>query len=706
MINTSRHLPNDSILNELSRKEFSFAISISWENDEQLIYVAEKILQGKVEILDFSPKNIVIPFSADDIDKGSPKWRLHFAGLGIPDILLDAYKVTGRDDFFKTAQDIILAWSLYESSVYFPKGFLWNDHAISSRIYVLAKFWKIYRNHYYYYNIDSAKTILQFAARSGKFLSKTSHFTCSTNHGIMQNLSLWHLCLSFPNLSETEKYKKIAFERMRDQMTFLINEEGVILEHSPNYQGFDLQLISIGFRYMTLLNIPIPDNWKAKYTKAKDFYSQLRRPDGSLPIFGDTNNNKNAYGPFITNINQKRQSEKIHFYKKWFPKTANGIYPVAGYSIWWNGLDDWPNKKKLNQTVVGWSYYPGHGHKHADEMSVSLWARGQTWWTNIGYWPYGTKGRSEAVSWKGSNAPHLINESTYSARDTLLKYYGWSDSIALVDLERRGPKEYLARRQVVHLKPNLWVIVDNTSDNESNQTSTIWTTAHNVKVIENKIPGSYILKGENSVLLKAFFIAPENAKISHLRGSFKPFAGWDLIGSSNVPTSSIVIEQSANNSWSIAIWLLEDANSSNLKFTENPYMKVWKGPEHWNLFFPIETGFISICRKNNIIRINEDIGKNSIRKELRLVRIPEVAGKKSEIQAKYRDTSNKYAKTFKILPFKSYQKATYILILLFILQEFFFFAIKKINRLTYVRLKLLNMFGWAGIIIIWIIFRT
>ena len=517
-----------------------------------------------------------MPFDASDIDKGSKQWQLYLASFKIPYLLLRAYEVTGRDDFLVTAQDIILGWASYERKAWLPKGYLWNDHAIASRICVLAKFWKLYRNHPDYES-EVAKHIFQLTARSGQLLAKPSHFTFSTNHGIMQNLALWQICLAFPALPNVERYKQLALERMRDQMTFFINNEGIVLEHSAEYQKTGVELIGMASRYLTLMNIPIPEEWRVKFAKAKAFYAQLRRPDGTLPMFGDTGNGRDNLGPLVTNVDSNGKSEILNYSKNWIPKQSRSLYPVAGYCVWWDGLDAWPNEKALSQTVVAWSNFPGHAHKHADEMSVLLWAGGQTWWTNVGYWGYGTKGRSEAVSWAGSNAPHLIDENADSVRNTKLKFHGWSEHLAVIDLERRGPREYVARRQVVHLKPNLWIVLDHTFGNEDQRTTTTWTTSYHVNLRKGERPGSYILETKDSnVKLTKFILTSEGAKISQFKGSFSPFAGWE----SHKPASAIVIEQPANDSWAAAIWSMQNSFGPMLQFTEPPSMQYWEGPEN------------------------------------------------------------------------------------------------------------------------------
>src|SRR5207249_3477632 len=124
--------------------------------------------------------------------------------------------------------------------------------------------------------------------------------------------------------------------------------------------------------------------------------------------------------------------------------------------------------------VVVWSYFPGHGHKHADELSVSLWAAGQTWWSNAGYWSYDLRGRARAESWSGSNAPHLVTEPANSRRTAQLASSAWSRALAAVHLERRGPGQFRVARQVLHLGSNIWIAVDHGSGAPEEKMRTIW----------------------------------------------------------------------------------------------------------------------------------------------------------------------------------------------------------------------------------------
>lgn len=690
MVEKARRIPEDAVFQEL--KEFSFGLNPLWKNDRELITAAEKMMRGELEITKKFAARFDVPFNPNDLDSGLPTSQLSLAAFVVPKVLTDAYHLTNEERFLMTARDIILGWAAYERTAWFPKGLLWDHHAISARVTVLAEFWRVYRTHPRY-DPQTAKAILQMVSRSAKLLAGPKRFRFSTNQGIMQNLALWHLCIAFPDLPDVERYKRLALSRMKDQMAFYMSEEGVILEHSAGYHREGMQLISAALKYLTLMNEPIPDDWKKKYEKGKEFYAQLRRPDGSLPMFGDTVSLQDPYGPRVRGLETDGVGPVLDDKIGGIVKKPNSLYPISGYAIWWDGLEKWPDLSQLNQTVAAWSYFPGHGHKHADEMSLLLWAGGQTWWTNVGYWPYGAKGRAEADSWTGSNAPHLTNEPEESARSTRLRSSGWTDDFAVVDLEREGPGAYRARRQVVHWKPDLWVVVDSTLGRKGDRTTTTWTTSHDVILSEGKSPGSYDLKAQNSRLgLKAFLIASKGAEIKMLKGSFDPFAGWEVVDYFNEPAPALVVEQPADDSWAAAVWSLEPAADARISFTRTPTMETWESPEHWNIILPTVSGPIQIGRNGEKIHLD---GRGRPSNEVALLPAPEVKEKRAEILAAYDLAASRYRESPDLFDYRI--KVTKYLIVLFLAQEGLFFVYQRLIKKYYFGLRLLNILGWAGV---------
>ena len=688
-LNTARRLPSDQVMNELSGL---YLIESQLVPKTLVVLTAEKLLEGDVEMLGYSITRISMPFAPEDLEKGLPGWRLALASLIVPRVLLDAYELTGRDEFIMAAKNVIVAVARHERKTWLPNGMLWNDHAVAERVFVLARFWHLYRNHHDF-RPEVAQAVLGFAARSGQLLMKPGHFTFSTNHGVMQNLALFHLSVTFPSLPHAEEYKNTALSRLIDQMDFYVNQEGVVLEHSAVYQAVGLQFMGMAMRYATLVGMEIPGNWIDKYEKAKVVYAQLRRPDGTLPKIGDTGGESvnHGAGVLITDVNAEGNAGELHNHYKWTPKEMHSFWPGAGYSVWWNGLEFWPDHRDLAQTVIAWSNFLGHAHKHADELSVLLWAGGQTWWTNVGYWPDGLPGRLQAISWPGSNAPHLVDEHTNSVRSTRPVYWGETDRLAVIDLERRGESEYVVRRQILHLKPNIWMIVDQISGQDKSHT--IWTTAHDVRLTRKETGDwSYCLEEpSHSDSLSSFIIGSSHNTVNVVAGSVRPFAGWEVVDYVNKPAHAIVIEHAPGESWSTMTWVWHKGMIGCGQWTQTPRMVRWSNADDWRLMVPLSSGSVDISRTNNRVAI-VDYRENRKAETIELHEVENHIPEIDKLHEAYNRAAEKYTKSNLYLGYRT--KLTKILIAFFIIQEMLFLVCKSTSEKLCVRLRGFSAVSW------------
>jgi len=609
MIEEARRVPDDTLLSELSNYDL-YSLP-PWADDRQLIDAAEKLLLGQIELPGFQAGTFALPLNAAAMASGPTMWQLFVHSLGLPRVLLDAYKVDGRAEFLRAAADYVVAYDAYENSGWRLGGYLWddtwrrfvrNDHAVSARVPVLAEFWRLYRRSPDY-RPEVAKAVFRMAARCSHLLTDPSHFTFATNHGVMQNLAACHLSLSFPTLPGVDGHCQLAFKRLDEQLSFFINDEGFILEHSPGYQGFGLRLIGIAFRYRTLQGLEIPGSWLRKYQAAQRVYAALRRPDGSLPVFGDTDGGSDGEGPLVAPVGDQGRAGRLAE-RAWSPEEAALLAPVAGYSLWWSGLDVWPDSRHLSQTMVTWSYFPGMGHKHADEMSLAVWARGTSWWTNVGYWSYDDPARDMAESWDGSNAPHLIGEPADSPRQTRLLYHGREGDLAAIDLERQSPGPYRTRRQVIHVGSGAWVVLDSSSGVEGGSTRTIWTTSPGVQLTEAGTSGAYNLTVRNSgQSLRAFFDGAPGTLRRTIEGSRMPFGGWSVTGWLIQPATAVIVERPADGSWTLAAWLLVDEPEFEPQLGTAAQMHRWTGAEDWEVVLPTSAGPVTLQRRQERINI-------------------------------------------------------------------------------------------------------
>ena len=101
----------------------------------------------------------------------------------------------------------------------------------------------------------------------------------------------------------------------------------------------------------------------------------------------------------------------------------------------------------------------------------------------------------------------------------------------------------------MHIKPDLWVIVDHTAADDTAQTTTTWTASPDVNLRKGGVPGAYVLQARGSPMqLKMFISSAPGATLREFTGSRLPFAGWQVVGRMPRAAPAIVIDQPARDS--------------------------------------------------------------------------------------------------------------------------------------------------------------
>jgi len=685
-VEKARQFPSDSILDEI---QFFYAPNY---DEEHLVQIAEKLSTGEADIPGLPGRTLTLPFSREDVATGSAKWQLALASFRIPLIFLSAFEITGEEIYLQKARDIIIEWAEFEKDLWLPEGFVRNDHAMAARIAVIAKFWKLYRNHRLY-DAQSAKTIFDFLVRDARRLSNPEHFTFRSNHGLMQNIALLQLCVAYPDLPKTAQYKSTAIERLNDQFRYYISPEGVILEHSPGYHRDGIEFMSSVFRLLTLLEQKIPNDWIERYKKALFVYEQLRRPDGTLPMIGDTGGGDDTAGPEVCRFNANNECTQIVRRDDWHPGTGAYLYPVSGLANWWddgsNGAAD--RSTPSIQTVITWANFEGHAHKHADELSMILWAEGHDWWTNIGYYPYGRKFRRQAVSWAGSNAPHLTEEVADGKRELRLNNYGVFQSLNFIELSRKTTAGFTANRQVIHLKENdIWMVLDTTQSMPNDTVRTIWTTSPEIGLTGNSDGGYLTLKpAGKDIALRTYIIPSAGGSVNVYKGSDKPFAGW--VGEK--PASAIVVDQKKTESWTLAVWYLVEQSALPADQPTRPEVVEFKNARQWSLDIPVRKNSIELERKDDKIRLMHVAAGSKDTRVFALSPPPDYRGEQQALEASFVEASRKY-RTFSD-KIEKRTKASLVILGLFLFQEIGWFVVVRKNK-NHFRAAVLSVVVWGA----------
>ena len=294
----------------------------------------------------------------------------------------------------------------------------------------------------------------------------------------MQNIALMQIASAFPSLKSAKDWGALGCSRLKEQMGYYVSPEGIVLEHSAGYHEFGRDLIGFAVQLTALGECKDTAQWNDKLARMQAFSGLLWRPDRTLPVFGNTDAN-NRLPEHDTTVPER-------------PGRAASLFPVSGYSIWWSGLQSWPQMDRLSQTIVTWSNFPTRAHKHADDLGVLVWSRGVSWLTSVGYWPYDAAGFADAQSWNGANAPHFAGESQQDIPLARLLGSVATDRLRALALERNDATgASRLRRQIVEIDGSTWLIADSVSGTRSDKVHRTFTASAAVQSTGVKGPKSF-----------------------------------------------------------------------------------------------------------------------------------------------------------------------------------------------------------------------
>ena len=685
VIETARDAPSDAVMEAIARFDL---LPIDGLDDQAKIAVADGLLEGRLELPGRSPSSIGLPFDPDDLDGVPASLRLWFAGYGVPDVLLSAYAQTGREEYFSLARDMILAWDGYERTAWQPHGFLWNDHATAARVRVLGEFWRLYRQRPDY-SPEVGRVVLEQAARYRSILADPGRFTFATNHGVMQNLALLEVGALFPTLPDSERYEQLAMDRLDGQLSFLVDDQGVVRENSAGYQAFDMGLLGMTFRTMTILGRPIPAEWTAKYEAGLATLARLERPDGTLPALGDTDGVAEP-APDVVEV-RGDSADPLQPRPARPPDQAVTLDPAAGYWIKWDGLANWPDPASLSQTLVTWTSPPSPSHKHADELSTLVWSKGVPWLTSVGYWPFDDPSFDEANAWSGSNAPHAPNEDPASLRTTRALASGSSDALSAIDLERHGPGGYVARRQVVHLAPDTWLIVDHVTSDPGTGNQTVWQLPADVTATPGTEPGSYSLESAGGATAQLTVLGSDGAHISDVSGSRDPFAGWQVLQSVPTPAPAIVVDQPPGEAWTAAVLTTSRGSPTDGTAT----MSNHTGADAWTITTPTAAGSTTVSWSDGAVTSERRDGSAVETANLGLAAVPDPSADVASLRVAFDNAAAAYPQYQERASARS--KVTLVLPALALVQLVLLLLVRRVRPALLAPLGVVCAVAWIGL---------
>lgn len=636
-------LPAEDRLLEIERQNLALPLRMS---DAEIQEAATRLLAGELALKGFPAVAVAPGFDRADLAKGLPTWGLHFGSLAGTEILARAYEITGDDRWLTAALRHALGFIEYERAAWLPDGFLWNDHAISGRVSALIKLWRLYRKHPDY-DPASGQRLIEHILRCRNLLAKDSQFTFNTNHGVMQNISLLQIAAAFPGLPDEERFRRLAQDRLERQLRFYVSPEGVVLEHSAEYHALGIELIGMATQLLPMLGEPVPPEWTLRHRQARDFLDLIRLPDNSLPMFGNTNSTPD-FPPENRNPSGNERSacsarEGLH------------LYPVSGYAV------NWSCGQHNTQSVMALSQFVGHGHKHADELSLLTWTRGNRWLTGVGYWPYGVPGDAQAYGWEGSNAPHWLGETTAGEREPVLIASGTAAGISFIDARRKGHGGSEFRRQVLQIGEDWWIILDFAHGPINAEAEVLWTFFPGVTLAALG-DGTYLgSQGTNEMQVN--IVGSENISHRMAMAERSPWRGWVVKDRTPTPAATVLARFPTGAPLISSFRAADLGQSERIKID----LLAQNGPEAWELAIDRagEHQMRIVRQPGGHIELKGAEALGDVR--LALASAPDVGSARSAIRTAYSELAAEFPRYREVFHYRL--KATKLLLAIFAAQE-------------------------------------
>ncbi|WP_017260054.1 alginate lyase family protein [Pedobacter arcticus] len=412
------------------------------------------------------------------------------------------------------------------------------------------------------------------------------------NMGVADAEVLQKVSVSLPEFKKTKEWANWALKRGLDQMNYVVYPDGVEKELCPRYhQG----VMATFAKFMTVSEKsgtkPLPEFTEKLKAMAK-FLVDFSRPDGTIPAFNEmvqTQDNKQTIRRQVNSIATLTGDQNI---LQWFgTDRAKGVKPDytsvsfdwAGYYIMRSG---W-NKEDNYMAIKAGPY--GLAHQHEDKLSFELFANGELFLVDPGFYTYNSKDiwRKYYLSSVAHNtlSPDGLSQYRYGNRhlyenkkpndalwvsndkyDFLSAVYnnGYADYKYLHIQNPEPLLEISHQRDILFIKPGIWLILDWIEPKDSN--SHLYEALFQSQKQVQKVGSSLIVKGQNSDLhILPFAKGGVNLGTAVISAQNEPFRrGWifDVTSQKNLPLPTGVVSQKIAGATAQAYFIIAGSKGS------------------------------------------------------------------------------------------------------------------------------------------------
>lgn len=400
--------------------------------------------------------------------------------------LVHAYEIQPRVEFIDLAVDITRSWLRYATREEEVTRFTWYDHCAAERTgHLLYLAETINRDqrlaHHGAFVADLQATLVQHAT----FLAAPENYT-QQNHGTMMDRSLYLTAQYLSDDYDIEHWRTTALGRLQDSFVRAYSADMVNLENSSSYHLFNFDLfVGIEKDILNVFDDTLGKGFDLLLDGAVEFLVQLSKPDSALPMIGDGSRTSLTAFPRHPSYTHVKEHPHLRYVLTQGregspPSRLFSVYQNEGYAF---ARTSWDPADKASTYA---SFRAGRlidNHKHADDLSFSLFAHGTDIFVDSGTYTYQPGDfRNYFVSAMAHNTI-VVDRETYPIRE------GAANDAAIVDFGSTPDYHYVIGRNCAYrgvrllrsfffLPTGRVVIIDNAESGDDHTYSQLFHLSH------------------------------------------------------------------------------------------------------------------------------------------------------------------------------------------------------------------------------------
>lgn len=452
-------------------------------------------------------------------------WRFRWHALETCRLFLKAYYSSKDDEYLFMARSHAIHW--LEDNLHRPTNderYAWYDHGTALRTLALLAIWDLCQERET--DVLERVDLLHALHRHGTLLASETFVARNQpyrehNHALFQAVALLLLGLVAP-LRESSEWKDLGARRSLDLVGALVNAEGVSIENSTDYHGGLARVVLKVRNVFETYGLDGLHQLDEQYEAMMGFSRWVRYPNGTSPSVGDSWHMDEP--TMLGRLERKVPKMRLEGGEQ------DRFFPESGYAILRKHDRFGYPSRQLNFTCSAINIT----HKHADQLSFTVWADGIEWLADPGLYKYRAED-AHGDYFRHARAHNAVvaGGETYPPREgnARLLQGETCDKYGLIEGEHYGYEDLTVKRCIKYDRGrDLIVITDAVDDSDGIQLAS-WFHAGLGVAVDLGPDGDALLTHPRSRSNEGLLVVPCSEEfpqqVERFHGQLKPFAaGW------------------------------------------------------------------------------------------------------------------------------------------------------------------------------------